>query len=475
MRNGATHGLLLTDVDLGGRLVDVRIRGARIVEVEAGLRPAGEPVVAGQGGAVLPGLHDHHVHLHALAAARHSLDVGPEHVTDPAGLADALRSAPGDDGWLRAVGYHESVAGELDRHVLDRMLPSRPLRVQHRSGALWMLNSRALDMMTDVLDLSSPDVERDQTGRPNGRLWRCDHLLRTHASGLDEVHRDALRAVREQLLGFGVTGVTDATPDLDDTSTRELRVVAPLRVQVLGAGDAVDLPTNLRSGPRKILLRDHELPDYETLRALIDRKGVDGRRRPVAVHCVSRESLILTVTVLADLGSQPGDRIEHGSVIPPELDDEVRRLALTVVTQPDFLRSRGDQYLNDVDVDDLPHLYRWASLSRSGVRVAASSDAPHGDPDPWQVIRSARDRTTRSGAVVGSAERVDAAQALDTLLTPLEHPGGTPRRVVPGAPADLCLLSVPLREQLADPRREAVAATIVDGRPAWSSTDDRFA
>ena len=34
--------------------------------------------------------------------------------------------------WLRGTGYHESVAGELDRHALDRWVPARPVRVQHR-------------------------------------------------------------------------------------------------------------------------------------------------------------------------------------------------------------------------------------------------------------------------------------------------------------------------------------------------------
>lgn len=470
MTEAERRGLLFTDVEVDGRIVDVRTRGPQVAEVGLGLRSAGELVVAGRGGALLPGLHDHHLHLHALAAARHSVAVGPDQVKGLAELADALRSTPPGNGWVRAIGYHESVAGDLDRHMLDELLPGRPLRVQHRSGALWMLNSAALELVGGALDLASRDVERDATGRPNGRLWRYDRRLRTHLAGLDDSHRDALHAVRDQLLGFGITGVTDATPELDDTGVRELATVAPLHVHALGAGDVIDLPANLSAGPRKLLLRDHDLPDYDTLRALIAPDGGAGRR-PVAVHCVSRESLILTLAVLADLGSRPGDRIEHGAIIPTELDDEIRRQGLPVVTQPDFLRSRGDDYRGQVEDDDLPLLYRWATLCRAGIRVAASSDAPYGDPDPWQVVRSAHERTTLAGAVVGPAERVTTAQALTTLLTPLEDPGGTPRRVERGAAADLCLLATSLAEQLAEPRSEGVRATVVDGRVAWSCSD----
>jgi len=59
-------------------------------------------------------------------------------------LADA---GAGEDGWIRAVGYHDSVAGELDRDALDALNavdPATPLRIQHRSGVLWILNSAGL-------------------------------------------------------------------------------------------------------------------------------------------------------------------------------------------------------------------------------------------------------------------------------------------------------------------------------------------
>src|SRR4051812_15109784 len=171
--------MLLAQVDVDGRRVDVRVRSDKVSEVADRLRPqADEDVVDARGGALLPGLHDHHIHLLATAAARGSVDCGPPVVTDVTTLAAALRSAPGD-GWVRGVGYHESVAGPLDRHVLDRFVSDRPTRVQHRGGALWMLNTTA--MQISGLDQSrDPDVERDADGAPTGRLWRFDTRLRDY-------------------------------------------------------------------------------------------------------------------------------------------------------------------------------------------------------------------------------------------------------------------------------------------------------
>ena len=114
---------------LDGVAVDLRV-GARIDDVADTLIPRrGEDVYDVAGGTVLPGLHDHHVHLYSAAAAATSVRVGPPQVRDRAALAGVLASTePGDDGWIRAVGYHDSVAGPLDRAALDTMVPNVPLR-----------------------------------------------------------------------------------------------------------------------------------------------------------------------------------------------------------------------------------------------------------------------------------------------------------------------------------------------------------
>jgi predicted amidohydrolase YtcJ len=139
--------------------------------VPPGLRPEpGEEVIDAAGRILLPGLHDHHVHLRALAAAAASVSVGPPRITTASELAARLRTAEAElppGGWLRAVGYHESVAGELDRHVLDRLLPRRPVRVQHRTGALWVVNSLAAARL-GLEQCELDGVERDDPTAPPG-------------------------------------------------------------------------------------------------------------------------------------------------------------------------------------------------------------------------------------------------------------------------------------------------------------------
>ncbi|MFE2965201.1 amidohydrolase family protein [Streptomyces sp. NPDC059340] len=413
--------MLITDVEVEGHgRVDVRLGGGRVVGI--GRRRAGRGDVDGRGGALLVGLHDHHVHLAALAAEAASVRVGPGDVRDREGLVAALRQgAPGE--WVRAVGYHESVAGELDRWMLDDFAPDRPVRVQHRSGALWVWNSAAL--RAAGLD-----------GGGEGRFWREDERLRgfTAPVGLD------LRGVGARAAAYGITGFTNADPQPGE-GLAELLSVLPQRLVVMGLGDA----------PVKFLLDDATLPTPDELAASM----AAVRPRPVAVHCVTRVQLLVTLLALDEAGPVAGDRIEHGSVIPAETMPWLARLGVTVVTQPHFPVERGREYATDVDPDDLAHLYRCRSLAEAGIPLAAGTDAPYGSADPWAVMRAAAERS--------GGEAVHRRAALDLFAGEPQHPPRV-RRLTVGSVADLCLLHVPRKEALDLMSADVVRATFVGGQ-----------
>ena len=437
--------LLVRGGEVRGTRADVRVRAGIVVEVGADLDHEGEPLLHATG-EVLPGLHDHHLHLHALAAAMGSLPCGPPRVLSYDGLVAALRQAS-RAGRVRGVGYHESVAGPLDRDVLDAIVPDVPVRVQHRTGAAWFLNSAALR------ELDPADVEQDGAGRPTGRVLRGDHLLRADA-GLPD-----LTQVGRLLARAGVTGVTDATPGLDLRALQALRAQQiPQRVLLLGApldetGDDV--------GPWKVVLDESAGLDLEAVVDVVRRCRQHGRA--VAFHAVTAAEAVVALTALRAARPGRGDRIEHGSLLPLGLEQDLRELGVTVVTQPHFVAERGDAYLTDVEPRDVPLLYRCRSLLDAGVPMAVGTDAPYGSADPWATVRAATSRTTVAGATLGSDERLPAGRALELLLSPLTDPGGPARQVRPGVPADLCVLDAPLATVLREPTADRVAATVVGG------------
>ncbi|MBW2426810.1 MAG: amidohydrolase family protein [Deltaproteobacteria bacterium] len=461
--------MLIRNAEVEGRRVDVRCEAGRIHAIDARLEARnGEEQLDGEGGALLPGLHDHHLHLRALAAAQDSIPCGPPVVRSRAALQGRLASAlPAADGWLRGTGYHESVAGTLDRRTLDALRVDCPMRIQHRSGSMWMLNSRGLEVLRLETSPVPPGCERDADGALTGRLFRLDAWLRERLPSGTEPD---LARVGRLLARVGVTGLTEATPTNDPEEADRLREAQrsgalPQRVLLMGGALLGGMQRNerLELGARKILLDEPALPDLGELVGWI--REAHASHRPVAIHTVTRTELLFALAALDEARTRPGDRLEHASVAPAETLARIATLGLTIVTQPNFVLERGDAYLADVEPRDRPLLYRLASWRQAGVSLGGGTDAPFGEADPWRAMRAAVERRTRDGRSLGPEEALSPEAALALFTTPPQAPGGAPRRVVVGARADLCLLDLPWSEARSRLERERVRATLVDGIP----------
>ncbi|WP_102141431.1 amidohydrolase family protein [Mycobacterium hubeiense] len=423
---------------LDGSVVDIRLE-ERITEVGRELSPhSHEEVYDAALGTVIPGLHDHHVHLYSAAAALESVRVGPAEVTGRDDLARVLAGAEvGSDGWIRAVGYHEAVAGPLDRTVLDEVSPPVPVRVQHRSGILWTLNSVGL-------------AQVGLADHPDGRLRSADrswsNTLQRRATSLDRLSR--------RLCEYGVTGITDATPDLEVADMVRL-------VEAHRHGDLRQQVYFLAPGKR--ILHDDALDLDELTAWIAERHDAGG---PVALHCVTAAQLVVTIAALRAAGGHPQDRIEHAAVVPDDAIAELVDVGVTVVTQPNFVAERGDQYLTDVPAADQPHLWRLASLLKAQVPVALSTDMPFGDGDPWAAMRAAVHRQTPTGAVLNADECVSPRTALTLFFGAPTRPA-RPRTIAENQPGDLCVLAMPPADALAELDAGMVAATIVGGEVVY--------
>lgn len=439
--------MLIRDAELHfGPRADLRIDGTRIAAIGADLpRERDEAVIEADGGALLPALRDHHLHLQALAAARASIACGPPDVQDADALATQLRAAAAQGaGWLRGVGFHESLVDPLDRVWLDRHVSHRPLRVQHRSGRLWIFNSAGLA----ALGVRDGDVGLDPferiSGRLSGRLYDADDWLRTRLPR----QRPELRALSRELAARGVIGVTDTThtngPD-DFAHFAAVHARGELLQTLMVMGDARldtqrDAPGVVR-GAHKFHLHEHELPEFDALCAAIRRSHTHARG--AAFHCVTRTELTYALAALAETGVRAGDRIEHAGVAPPELVATMAALGVPVVTQPNFIAERGDAYLRDVAADDRPWLYRLRGLQAAGVALAGSTDAPFGRADPWRAMQAAVERCTPQGRIVGAEERLSPEAAFALFTGPLHAPAQFAPPLAVGQHADLCLLDAP--------------------------------
>ena len=471
--------MLIRNAEIDGAGVDVRLRDGVVAAIAPVLAPLGdETMVDARGAMLLPGLHDHHLHLNALAAALESVHCGPPMVCDAQALGRALQdkaqAAAAACGWIRGIGYTDSVAGDIDRDWLDQFAPSNPVRIQHRSGRLWILNSCALRQITDGMsarERAASPLEK-KAGRWSGRLYDADEWLR----GRLQNGAPDLRRASALLASYGVTGITEVTPHNNIASwnafaaaraggdiLQELRVMGDASLNHHG-----DQP-GLQLGATKIHLHESRLPALDVLTATIATSHDAGR--PVAIHCVTLTELLFSLAALGAAGAFRGDRIEHAAIAPPEALPLLRQQGVTVVTQPNFIGERGDDYLRDVDAADRPWLYRGRAFLDAGIPLAAGTDAPFGAADPWRAMSAAVLRRTPRGAVLDENEALTPEQALLLFLGCGADPGGPARRIATGARADLCLLDRPWQRARCDLAAVRVIATWQAGNVIYRAAD----
>ena len=326
------------------------VDGASWPPVGPGLAPPGEvEVVDGGGGALLPGLHDHHVHLLAMAAraAGSTSTRLPDAATVDAALTGARR--------VRRVGPGRRVRRAPAR--ADRPGPARrpggrrAVRVQHRSGLGWVLSTgRCAGWACSTRGRLAPSARRR-----GARRRRAAHGLAAPP------RRVAGRAGPERGAGprrrRPVAGAASGSPASPTRPSRWARSgsallgaarrsgALPQRLVLLGIddGDTAAVAGWAGPGAGQAAGRRALGLDPAGLADAVAAHHAGGR--PVAIHAVTRAENVAAVAALVQAGALPGDRIEHGSVLPTDLDPALAAGGITVVVQPPLVAERGDHHL----------------------------------------------------------------------------------------------------------------------------------
>lgn len=341
-------------------------------------------------------MHDHHVHLFAAAAAIASADCSPAAAPDRDALARVLRAHSSDvRGWVRGVGHWEPGGASLDRAALDEIEAVRPVRVQHRSGQQWSLNSAGLAALGIGASDPTPDgVERDAAGVPTGRIRRADRWLRDR---LGPAAPPDLAPLSRILTARGVDRVTEASchnGPAELAAFAAARASGALRQELVVMGTLALAetrpPAGIAIGPHKIHLAEAELPALDAVVAAI--RAAHVQDRGVAIHVVSRVELLFALAACEAAGVRSGDRLEHVHVAPPAAVERIARLGLVVCTNDALVAARHAEWERELDAADVACIADSARFARAGIEVLYGSDAPYGP-----LVVSRPDRKTVPG------------------------------------------------------------------------------
>lgn len=506
-----SHATVLTMDRQQPRAEAVAWRGRRIIAAGRNmevlrLRGRDTTVVDCQGGTVVPGFIDAHLHFRAYVGTLLGIDCRPRRVRSLYELQTLLRQqaqsrSPGQ--WLVGYGYDDFALAERrhpTRWDLDVATSQHPVRLAHRSRHAWALNSLALAQLGITREFVAPPggvVEREAaSGEPTGLLIDMDGYLRERlpSTMTSEAFRQGVRRASQSLLSAGVTTMQDASVTNDLVAYDRFRAWIAhgdlgLHLSLLlGASSLPELvDAGLKSGAGSPSLHVYGIKirldeGHGTLyppQDVLNEQVWDAHRQgfPVAIHAVDLPALVSALQAIRLAQErlpcpELHHRLEHCALCPEVCIDELAELHVTVVTQPAFLWHHGPRYLTEIDPAQQPWLYRVKSLLDRGVPVAGSSDAPIVSPHPLEGVQAAVSRLTSDGRIIGPAERVSADEAL-WLFTQgaawacgLEGDIGS---ITPGKLANLVVLGAdPTQVPAADIGQIPVLMTLVDGVVRWS-------
>jgi predicted amidohydrolase YtcJ len=488
----------------------------------------GRRVIDARGSAVVPGLHDFHLHLVGLARARRSVPLADvasyEEVVRRVGAA-ARSLSP--DAWVFGRGWREE---HLDQSALDELeaaVVERPaMLTSHDGHSVWA--SAAARRLAGVSPSSDDPpggrFERRPDGEPNGvARERAMSIIDGAAVQLaGAALAEPLREQIDELAAMGLTGATDAGDyiarhgtgryaTLGDsfsnlasaTTDDRLRLTIDLPADAIDAAAALELSSGKpldrtrRVGWAKIysdgalgsrtaaLFEPYSCAsgDRGIMRVSpveLDRLMAAGRqaRISLAIHAIGDRAIAEVLDAYQRAGERPSgtppNRIEHVQLSRPQDRARFAELDVTASMQP--LHCPSDRTAIEACwAGRTGNAYAWRSLAAAGARLAFGSDAPIEPPDPWLGMFAAVHRRYPDGQEDWHPDEALTFAAALSAYT-LGPAAGLARddegHLQPGAVADLAVLNVDLATLLAADERLATVRsqlTLVGGRETHRS------
>lgn len=451
--------------------------------------------VSVEGGYLVPGLHDSHTHL-AFSLAM-SADL--RFVRDVGELVAVMRRHMEK---VRRLGYPYVVGRGWDHEIfpsralptiedMDRVSAELPVIAVRVCGHLAVVNTAMLERIREWgLERKYSQYIIKEDGRPTGAI--VEELLWEVMGKLPPPPTNVLinyttRYLKEYA-SYGVTHLNIVSvegrhvPALEEALTKvpivtglypHPRAYAIVRSRARKATVCgIKMYADGSLGAETAYLREPFLSGKNG-RMLISRsdlvKAIEimGGRGQLAIHAIGDAAIRDVVKIVKSMDIKPDRvRIEHASLTPPEVLEEISSFRPHVVVQPHFMVSDWWAY-KKLGADRSRHLYTLRSLYLA-TKVYGSSDYPVEPKNPFLGMYAAVLRPGIGSSNPGEALSVDEAFAIYS-----RDPCMGETKLVEGARADLAVLNAnPRKMSPHDIPSIRSLATFVGGLPVY--VDESF-
>ena len=446
------NGTIRTNVEdstAGWVLVDDGLVSEVARRDHASALPEADRVVDLDGGALVPGFCDAHVHLPATGLYAGGMDFRGVHSADHI-LESFAKHAASGGAVMFGGNFEDPLDRPLDRRDLDRVVGERPAMLARADMHSCIVSSALIDQL-DLTGIEGVDVD---DGEPTGYLREqaaCGAWNWFDASLPRNEQIAAIRAAVRHAYSKGVTSVHEMfvvewrgwpsydvfTDAIDGVAlnvvtylgTDEIDKVKSFGHDRIGGDYFLDgsfgshtawmkepfvLPPPEGSPPAGIKYRDDdELYDFFLA---AQREGLQ-----VGVHAIGDAAIEQAITTWERVAQAVGEtnvielshRIEHFECAGDDHIRRAKRLSLRASVQPAFDAFWGGEnglYTDRIGADRARQMNRFGSMCEQGLSLAAGSDSTVTPLDPFLQMKALRAHHLEGESISG-----ELALALHTI------------------------------------------------------------
>jgi predicted amidohydrolase YtcJ len=472
---------------------------------------------------MMPGFNDAHVHLGAAGAAM--LSVRLNGVTSIAEMqkrvADAV--AQHNEGeWITGSGWDHTLWADKkfpNKQELDAVAPKNPVFLVHVSGHVAVANTLALvhgEIKQDTPNPPGGMIERDADGAATGMLEE-ESAMSLVSARIPDLKTDQRRRGIEMVLADaaknGVTSAQDYSEWADYLIYVQLKEEGKLTLRITEWLPFL-LPTNellnmraqggttdpwLKTGALKaftdgalgsrtaaMLAPYSDDPstsgiltnDPDKLRVMAIERDKAGFQ--LNFHAIGDRANRVALDVFEAVAKANGprdrrDRVEHAQVLAPEDLPRFAQLKVIASMQPSHETSDMRWAGQRVGPDRAKGAYAWASLQKSGARLAFGTDYPVEPINPLRGLYACVTRELPDGGPAGGwqpQEKIsldDCIRAYTSGSAYAQFEEGKKGELKAGEYADFIILSDDLTKiPPLQFTKTTVLLTVVGGRTVYS-------
>ena len=471
---------------------------------------------------VMPGFNDAHVHLGYAGAGMLSVRLYGAASIDELKkrvAASVATHKPGE--WITGAGWDHTLWAEKqfpNKWELDDVAPNNPVMLTHVSGHVAVANSQALklaELNNTSLNPTGGELERNASGELTGMLKEDPAMSLVNSRIPDptpEQRRKGITLVLADLAQNGVTSVQDNSEWDDFLTYKQLKEDGKLTVRITewlhfseplndlqnkraqgGTTDswlktgALKMVTDGALGSRTAAMLEPYSDDAKASGILImepDKLKSLAIERDKAgfqlnFHAIGDRANRVSLDVFEAVEKTNGrrdrrDRIEHAQVVASDDLPRFAKLKVIASMQPSHQTTDMRWAESRVGPDRIKGAYAWATLQKSGARLAFGTDYPIEVVSPLRGLYACVTRQLPDGTPAGGwqpQEKIslqDCISAYTSGAAYAEFEEGKKGELKVGEYADFIVLSNDLTKiPPSDYVKTQVLRTVAGGRTVY--------